>query len=147
MQIQNFIRKGSKQRLAQAAMEYAIGYLGLSKNKATIALILSKNQIKETGANGVTGPADGMIVVSLDANLHIDKMLHTLMHEMIHVKQLAKGIMTYTRDAEGNERWTWQGKEIAGDKHYLTLPWELQAFRETEILYRRFAAFMETLEN
>lgn len=56
----------------------------------------------------------------------------TLVHEMIHVKQLARGTLKFT---DGGK--IWAGQYYSNDTNYLDMPWEQDAFAKTEITVRR----------
>lgn len=83
--------------------------------------------------NGITTPLHGLdtYVIALKPGRWQD-MGVTLAHEMVHVKQLAKG---YLR-AEGGTKW-WKGKKYSKRTKYLDMPWELDAFAQQEIIFRR----------
>lgn len=83
--------------------------------------------------NGITTPMPGIdaIVIALKP-AKWQEMGVTLAHEMVHVKQLAKG---YLR-AEGGNKW-WHGKKYSKKTKYLDMPWELDAFAKQEIIFRR----------
>lgn len=128
----------------QRMTEFCVGYLGLSRSRRIVQLISDANQVAETGARGLTGVApDGSIVVAIDDCLTEEQYMTTLVHEMIHVKQLASGLLTY-RMVNGVEFITWRGKD-ASNLGYLSRPWELQAMAQTEIIVRKFYAYVETL--
>ena len=57
----------------------------------------------------------------------------TLAHEMVHVRQLAKGQMKFLP----NQSRIWMGKRYSKKTHYLDQPWELDAFSRQEILFRK----------
>jgi len=57
----------------------------------------------------------------------------TLAHEMVHVRQLAKGLMKFLP----NQARIWMGKRYNKRTHYLDQPWELDAFARQEILFRK----------
>jgi hypothetical protein len=57
----------------------------------------------------------------------------TLAHEMVHVRQLAKGFMKFLP----NQARIWMGKRYSKKTHYLDQPWELDAFSRQEILFRK----------
>ena len=57
----------------------------------------------------------------------------TLAHEMVHVRQLAKGQMKFLP----NQSRIWMGKRYSKKTHYLDQPWELDAFARQEILFRK----------
>jgi len=52
----------------------------------------------------------------------------TLAHEMVHVRQLAKGQMKFLPN---------QARRYNKRTHYLDQPWELDAFARQEILFRK----------
>jgi hypothetical protein len=56
----------------------------------------------------------------------------TLAHEMVHVKQFAKGQL----QSENGKNY-WMGKQITRRVKYLDQPWEVEAFQRQEILFRR----------
>jgi len=60
-------------------------------------------------------------------------MALTLSHEMVHVRQLAKGQMKFLPK---NAR-MWMGKTYSKKTKYLDMPWELDAFARQEIVLRR----------
>ena len=57
----------------------------------------------------------------------------TLAHEMVHVRQLAKGLMKFLP----NQARIWMGKRYNKRTHYLDQPWELDAFARQEIVFRK----------
>jgi hypothetical protein len=57
----------------------------------------------------------------------------TLAHEMVHVRQLAKGMLKFLP----NENKIWMGKRYSKKTHYLDQPWEIDAFARQEIVLRR----------
>ena len=85
------------------------------------------------GDQGLTTPLPGLdsFVVALKP-AKWEQIGLTLAHEMVHVKQLAKG---YLR-AEGGSKW-WHGKKYSKRTKYLDMPWELDAFSKQEIIFRR----------
>lgn len=57
----------------------------------------------------------------------------TLAHEMVHVRQLAKGQMKFLP----NQNRVWMGKRYTSKTHYLDQPWEIDAFSRQELIFRR----------
>ncbi len=57
----------------------------------------------------------------------------TLAHEMVHVRQLAKGQMKFLP----NQNRIWMGKRYSNKTHYLDQPWEIDAFSRQELVFRR----------
>ena len=56
----------------------------------------------------------------------------TLAHELVHVKQMAKGQLKPVKNGH-----TWMGKRYSNKTAYLSLPWEVEAFSRQEIIMRR----------
>jgi hypothetical protein len=56
----------------------------------------------------------------------------TLAHEMVHVRQMAKGILKITTKGT-----YWRGRKYKKSTPYLQLPWEVDAFARQEIVFRR----------
>lgn len=57
----------------------------------------------------------------------------TLAHEMVHVKQLAKGILKNKQNGVN----IWAGKRYTNKVAYLDMPWEIEAFSKQELILRR----------
>jgi hypothetical protein len=60
------------------------------------------------------------------------QMSTTLAHEMVHVRQMAKGILKVT-----DKGTYWRGRKYKKSTPYLQLPWEVDAFARQEIVFRR----------
>jgi hypothetical protein len=73
----------------------------------------------------------------LDSRLPTQQLIQTIAHEMVHVKQIARGRLQ-TRFVKKKLINVWYGKEYtADDLIYYQRPWELEAFRqERELAYR-----------
>lgn len=56
----------------------------------------------------------------------------TLAHEMVHVKQLSRGILKSKNGVR-----SWKGKKFSKKAHYLETPWEIEAFSKQELIFRR----------
>lgn len=72
-------------------------------------------------------------LIVLRPNRNLNQIGLNLAHEMIHVKQMATGLL---RDGDDDISY-WRGKQYSGTVPYLDRPWEIQAFSEQELLYRR----------
>ena len=73
---------------------------------------------------------DGIVVVVRPRNFI--EMGTTLAHEMVHVKQIARG---YLKTINGVNYW--MGKRVHGRTKYLNKPWEIEAFSKQELIFRR----------
>jgi hypothetical protein len=124
-------RSKKSKMLVEAILPSIIKQLKLTKSKKFLLVEISK----DVGDNndGCTVPLpgiDSIVVTVKPAPLHLLGI--TLAHEMVHVKQLAKGILR----AENGVKY-WRGKRYSSRTKYLNCPWELEAFAQQEILFRR----------
>ena len=91
----------------------------------------------ETNGNqGITldlSKACGAYLVVIKPNRKLKEIGLTLAHEMVHVKQLAKG----TLQNKPNGVNIWSGKRYGKKTPYLDMPWEIEAFSRQEIILRR----------
>ena len=76
-------------------------------------------------------------LLEIDADLKLRRVLQSVCHEMVHVKQFAKGEM---RDLAGAERVSYNGKRYELDKDdYFERPWEIEAHGRELGLFVRWA--------
>lgn len=86
--------------------------------------------------NGMTVDLSGMTgcyMVIIKPHRHLKEIGLTLAHEMVHVKQMAKGILKSTRTGAH----LWAGKRYSKKTEYLSRPWEIEAFSRQELILRR----------
>jgi hypothetical protein len=72
-----------------------------------------------------------MVVIKPDRNLK--EIGLTLAHELVHVKQLAKGTLKNQKSGS----YIWAGKRYSKKTEYLSMPWEIEAFSKQELILRR----------
>jgi len=73
--------------------------------------------------------------IRVDNNLPLNLFISTILHEMVHVKQYAKGEMRWL---SRKERTRWKDKIISDRRNYHDLPWEIEAHGYEEGLMRQF---------
>jgi hypothetical protein len=119
-------------------MPSMIEQLGLSRSRRAV-LIKVTDEI-EDGMQGATlniEIADCYLVLIKQpkrvTKASLLDMGTTLAHEMVHVRQLAKGLMKFLP----NQARIWMGKRYSKKTHYLDQPWELDAFARQEIVFRK----------
>lgn len=84
-------------------------------------------------------PREFSMEVNASKELRLRKILETVAHEMVHVKQYAKGEMKDLISRPANIR-KWQGKEIDTNLiSYWDLPWEIEAYGRECGLFVRWA--------
>lgn len=128
-----FVQSRSKLRkefLKNTALFYA-KQLGLEKSRYSLA-IHSMPNLKKEGSNGLCAKVgDRRIAIAIDNRLPIIDTLYTLAHEMVHVKQFARG--HYRQESKkGKTLHYWMGKKV--NKEYLQRPWEIEAFSKESLL-------------
>ena len=119
-------------------MPSMVEQLGLTRSRRAV-LIKVTDEIEE-GMQGATlniEIADCYLVLIRQpkrvTKASLLEMGTTLAHEMVHVRQLAKGQMKFLP----NQARIWMGKRYNKRTHYLDQPWELDAFARQEILFRK----------
>lgn len=126
--------EGSKRnrKFVEAIMPSLITQLGLSSSRKTLVVKIEDDGESHLGYTVPLEPLDAYIVV-IKPQRKLKDIGLTLCHEMVHVRQLAKGILKN----KGNGVNIWAGKRYGKKTKYLDMPWEQEAFARTEILLRR----------
>jgi hypothetical protein len=125
-------------KFLDSLMPSFIEQLGLVNSKRAVLVKVTKDLEEDfQGATMNIEVADCMMVLIKPPKrltpITMMEMATTLAHEMVHVKQLAKGQMKFLP----NEARIWKGKRYSKKTKYLDMPWELDAFSKQEILLRR----------
>jgi hypothetical protein len=125
-------------KFLNSLMPSFIEQLGLVNSKRAVLVKVTKDL--EDDFQGVTMNieiADCMMILLKPPKrltpISTMEMASTLAHEMVHVKQLAKGQMKFLP----NEARIWKGKRYSKKTKYLDMPWEIDAFSKQELLLRR----------
>ena len=117
--------------LFNAIVPRMIKELKLERSRKTLLIKVCRDELD--GQEGSTVPLDAIdaYVVLVKPN-NLKDMGITLAHEMIHVKQLAKGTLKQVNGVN-----YWNGKRYRKNHRYLDMPWEVEAFSKQELLFRR----------
>jgi hypothetical protein len=126
------------QKFLNAIMPSMIEQLGLVNSRKAVLVKVTKDLEKDfQGATLNMEFADCYLVLIKQparlSPLKLMEMAGTLAHEMVHVRQLAKGIMKFL---PGETR-IWKGKRYTKKTKYLDQPWEIDAFSRQELVLRR----------
>jgi TfoX/Sxy family transcriptional regulator of competence genes len=114
--------------------------LNLTKSKYKVCIVTDP-KLKAEGNNGLCAKTDDReITIALYSRLNTHKMLYTLAHEMVHVKQIAKGQYSYTRKGKTFKQY-WLGKRVIAS--YLDRPWEIEAFQRESLLVEKLLERVE----
>ncbi len=107
-----------------------------------IEMDMIKNLEKETGNCGTATwedenvrPKDFTVEANWDGKKGFEKTLETIAHELVHVKQFARGEMV---DLMSVRKVSWQGTRYdRADTEYWDLPWEIEAHGRERGLFVR----------
>jgi len=125
-------------KFLESLMPSFIEQLGLTNSKRAVLVKVTKDLDKDfQGATMNIEVADCILVLIKPPKrltpMRLMDMSSTLAHEMVHVKQIAKGQMKLLP----NEARMWKGKRYSKKTKYLDMPWEIDAFSKQELLLRR----------
>lgn len=128
----NFIvqsRSKRTKKFFEAILPSMIRQLNLTNSRK--CLIVKTDRIDSQGVTLPFYDIDTYLVV-VNSTRRLTDMGITLAHEMVHVRQMAKGKLKSV--AKGN---TWNGKLYTKKTEYLDQPWEQDAFSKQELIFRR----------
>ena len=133
--------KATKQQITNAVYFYA-EYLMSERllRNLEIEIVLEKNLIRNEGdqaycVNLSDSGAARDFEITVDAGMGKRAMLIALAHELVHVKQYAKGELKYLSSKKLHR---YQGKMYNPDYLYWEKPWEIEAFGRELGLYSMF---------
>lgn len=108
-----------------------IDQLGLSRAHKAVLVKVDDDGSGNMGCTLNLDEIDSYLVLLKPASMK--SLGLTLAHEMVHVRQMAKGILR----PQSNGANYWAGRRYGKRTPYLSMPWELDAFARQEILLRR----------
>lgn len=126
-----FLVEGSPKKVAfvQAIMPSIIRQLGLTRSRKSVLIRIAN----ECDGMGMTVPLHGLdSYVVVVKPMKLKDLGTTLTHEMVHVRQMAKGILQTVNGVN-----YWRGKKYTKRTKYLDMPWEQDAFARQEIIFRK----------
>ena len=126
-----YVEAGPKtKRYIESMLPSMIDQLGLTNCKKLLMIKMDR-ELKDMGTTVPMLGIDTYLVV-IKPTRSFPTLGSTLAHEMVHVRQLAKGVLKITPRGR-----TWQGKFYSKKTPYLQQPWEIQACAQQEIVFRR----------
>lgn len=133
MEIQVISNSKSRKALIEATLAFYAKELNLSKSRYTLIVETVKDFSKETGFRAaVVKIQDRVLSLAIDSRLDLETFYNTLAHEMIHVKQYAKGQLDVVTKRNGRVDFKWLGR--INKAEYLDAPWEQEAFSKERLL-------------
>ena len=136
MEINVSTRSAAKRGFITALATLYVQELRLERSRVTVHISTVPGLLKSTGyRGGCVQISDHEISVAVDSRLDVETLATVLAHEMVHVKQYAKGQLKVA-----GSRFQWLGKTHRGG--YYDSPWELEAFGRERLLSNKFAQLM-----
>jgi hypothetical protein len=119
-----------KKQFIEAILPSIIEQLGLTNTRKSLVIRLEK----DCEQMGYTVPVDILdsYVVVIKPTMSIKSIGLSLAHEMVHVRQMAKGILKIKNGVN-----YWCGKRYSKRTKYLDQPWEQDAFARQELVFRK----------
>jgi hypothetical protein len=121
-------RNKKHKKWIEALMPSMLKQLGLTNSRKT--LLVTVESCEQQGATFPLDPIGSYVVVINPSTLKDIGL--TLAHELVHVRQLAKGIL---KTVDGKNYW--RGQRYTRRTRYLDQPWEQDAFARQELVFRR----------
>jgi hypothetical protein len=124
-------RSKKSRAFVEHIMPSMIKQLGLTRSQKVLVVRIA-NELGN-GVEGLTLPfpeIGSYIVVIKHGSLNSIGL--TLAHEMVHVRQMALGLLKTENGAN-----YWRGKRYTPRTKYLDMPWEVDAFSKQELIFRR----------
>jgi len=141
MQI-NVIGSGCRKRaLVESIAEYSLKKLLPRTQNLEVTIQLVSNLYKKDNVEGDCLPLGEdcsppkEFYIRVDSKLPLKDMLSTVAHELVHVKQFAKGELY---DSTVKDRTRWHGQWMKRTPDYWDLPWEIEAYGREVGLYTRW---------
>ena len=115
--------------LLRKALAYASNYLKLDEDT-----FVDITFTRDCSAYGYAMDIEpGEYEIEINSNNSVQEMIHTLFHELVHVKQYVYGELV---SGEGNKPSKWKGKVCRAD--YADQPWEIEAYDLDKKMLRNF---------
>lgn len=119
-------------RYIGALLPSLMDQLKLNRSKKLLHIIVDKD-LNEHGITMDFTPVTGCYLMVLRGTRNLTELGMTLAHELVHVKQMASGVLKHSSDGDT----FWCGKKYGQTTRYIDCPWEIQAYSKQELLFRR----------
>jgi hypothetical protein len=121
--------RSKKVEFVKAIMPSIIRQLNLTKSRKTVLIRVAN----ECEGMGMTVPLHGLdSYVVVVKPMKLKDLGLTLAHEMVHVRQMARGTLQAINGVN-----YWCGKKYSKKTKYLDQPWEQDAFARQDIIFRK----------
>ena len=119
-------------KFIEALLPSMIRQLNLESSKRVLLIRVADECGENQGTTMDLGVNLGIVVI-IKPRRNLKDVGLTLAHEMVHVKQLAKGTLKTRKTGS----YIWAGKRYSKKTEYLSMPWEIEAFSKQELILRR----------
>lgn len=130
MEIEVVARKSASKTLIENCLQIYKKELNLTNSTYGLVVFTERGMSAKEGMRGSVfklGPK--VIGMVIDTGLDLERLIIALAHEMVHVKQYAKGQITHGRTLNSK---FWMGRKYR--LPYYDLPWEVEAFSKERVL-------------
>lgn len=126
-------RSKKKTKFIEAIMPSIIRQLNLNNSRKALVVRLEH----DCDGMGFTMPFDTIdsYIVVIKSTMSIKDIGLTLAHEMVHVRQMARGLLKTMNGVK-----YWRGRRYTKRTKYLDQPWEQDAFARQELIFRKAIA-------
>ena len=130
MNVQLNIRNSGVKEFVEMLVKFFEAELKLKNSKWTLDVRTKRGmRFSDECRGSVTYVGPNYLIMFLDSGLDVERLVLTVAHEMVHVKQYARGQIKHKI---GAKTYYWMGKP--NRKKYFEQPWELEAFSKERIL-------------
>ena len=147
------MRKSDRKLLIDACINFYAQELKINKNKFCLIVKSIRGLIKNTDAAGSAYHvpkylrndklSSKMYFMQLDSGIEMEKLIQTIAHEMVHIKQFVKGQITY----KGRSMY-WLGNRVVKSRiNYYDQPWEIDAWSKEKVLSAKIYKILTKLED
>jgi hypothetical protein len=140
MEIEIVARASITKTVIQTCVELFKKELKLENSKYSLVILTDRGMSKRDGCRGSVfqvGPkALGMVI---DTAMNIENLIITIAHEMVHVKQYARGQITHGKNLKSK---FWMGQKIKSQ--YYDSPWEVEAYSRERVLANKIFQIIDT---
>ena len=120
-------------KLIAAILPSMIKQLKLESCKAPLVVLVLPGEANQGSTIELNLDVKTYAII-MKSGMRLKEVAVTLAHEMVHVKQLASGVM---KNVQGGIIWCGKMYKTDDNIPYLEMPWEIQAFSRQEIIMRK----------
>ena len=120
-------------KFVEALLPSMLSQLKLENSRKALLVRIADECEDNSGVTLDLTEITGCYLVVIKPHRYLKEIGMTLAHELVHVKQMAKGVLK--NGPRGSNYWA--GKRYGKNTKYLDRPWEIEAFSKQELILRR----------